>query len=109
MLIKLWSRDWKNQLNRMNQKVDEDNGKALGKWNVRYRKFRWFSGNEFWENISFLVSDPTFGLGGLRLWEKEEEINLSGKKRKRRSIRIKVYLYEVCLSNIIYCLPSPTA
>ena len=43
-------------------------------------------------------------LGGSRLWEKEEDIKLSGNKRKRHSIRIKVDLYEVCLSEIIYCL-----
>ena len=52
----------------MNQKVDEDNGKALNKGNVQYRKVRLFSINEFWENIGCLVSVPTFDLGGLRLW-----------------------------------------
>ena len=51
---------------------------------------------EFWKNIGCLVSAPTFGLGGSRLWEKEEELKLSGNKRKRRSIRAKVDLYEVC-------------
>ena len=40
------------------------------------------------------------------LWDKEEEINLTGKKSKRRSIRIKVDYYEVCISGIIYCLLS---
>ena len=76
----------------------------MNKGNVRYQKVRWFSINECWKNIGCLVSAPNFGLRGFRLWEKEEEINLSGKKRKRRSIRIKVYLYEVCLSEIIYYL-----
>ena len=38
------------------------------------------------------------------LWEKKKEIKISGKKRKGRSIRIKVDLYEVCLSYIIYCI-----
>ena len=38
------------------------------------------------------------------MWEKEEVIKLSGKKRKRRSIRMKVYLYEFFISYIIYCL-----
>ena len=71
MLIKLWPGNRTNQLKRMNQKVDEDNGKALGKGNVRYRKVRRFSRNEFWKNIGCLVSAPTFGLGGSRLWEKE--------------------------------------
>ena len=36
MLIKLRPGDWISQLKRMNQKVDEDNGKALNKGNVRY-------------------------------------------------------------------------
>ena len=64
MLIKLWPGGWTTQLKRMNQKVDEENGKALNKGNVRYQKFRRFSRNEFWKNNSCLVSDPTFGLGG---------------------------------------------
>ena len=76
----------------------------MNKGNVRYRKVRRFYRNEFWKNIGCLVSAPTFGLGGLKLWEKEEDINISGKKRKRHSIRVEVYLYEVCLSYIIYCL-----
>ena len=95
MLIKLWPGNWKTQLKRTNQNVDEDNGKASNKGNVRYQKFRWFSSNGFWKNIGCLVSAPTFGLGGSRLWEKEEDIKISGNKRKRRSIQIKVDLYEV--------------
>ena len=38
------------------------------------------------------------------LWEKEEDIKISGKKRKMISIRIKFYLYEVCLYENIYFL-----
>ena len=38
------------------------------------------------------------------MWEKEEEMKLSGKNRKRLSIWIKVDFYDVCLSYIIYCL-----
>ena len=104
MLIKLCPGDWTSQLKMMNQKVDDDNGKALNKVNVQYRKVRRFSSNEFWKTIGCLVSASTFSLGGSRLWEKEEDIKLSGKKRKRCSIWIKVDLYEVCLSYIIYCL-----
>ena len=88
----------------MNQKVDEDNGKELGKGNGRYQFFCRFSSNEFWKNIGCLVSAPTFGIGGSMLWEKEEDIKISGKKRKIRSIRIKVDFYEVCISKIIYCI-----
>ena len=36
MLIKLWTGCFKTQLKRMNQKFDEDNGKSLGKGNLRY-------------------------------------------------------------------------
>ena len=104
MLIKLRTGDQISQLKRMNQKVDEENGKSLNKVNVWYRKVRRFSGNEFWKNIGCLISAPTFGLGGSRLWEKGEDLKLIGKKRKRRSIRLKFDLYEVCRYYFIYCL-----
>ena len=68
MLIKLWPGDWISQLNRTNQKVDKDNGKALNNGNVRYQNVCRFSRNEFWKNTGCLVSAPTFGLGGSRLW-----------------------------------------
>ena len=71
MLINIWPRYWISQLNIMNRKVDEDNGKALNKGNVRYQKVRRFYRNEFWKNIGCLVSAPTFGLGGSRLWDNE--------------------------------------
>ena len=76
----------------------------MNKGNVRYLKVRQFSSNEFWRNIGCLVSAPTLGIGGSRLWDTEEDINLSGKKRKILSICIKVNLYEVCLSGNFYCL-----
>ena len=38
------------------------------------------------------------------MWEKEEELKLSGKKRKQRLIREKVDLYEVCF--VFYLLSS---
>ena len=88
----------------MNQKVDEENGRAMGKGNGQYRKFCRFSINESWRNIHCLVSAPNFGIEWSRLWEKEGDIEISRKKRKRLLILIKVDLYEVCLSKIIYCL-----
>ena len=51
MLIKICPRNWKTRFNRMNQKVDEENGKVLVKDNVRYQTVRRFSRNEFWKNI----------------------------------------------------------
>ena len=63
MLIHLWPGYWISQLKRMNRKLDEDNGKALNKGNVRCRKDRRFSINEFWKNIGCLVSAPAFGIG----------------------------------------------
>ena len=88
----------------MNMKVDEDNGKALGIVNGWYQQFWRFSSNWFLKNIDCLVLAPTFGLEVLSLWDKEEEININGKNRKMCSISINVYLYEVYLSYIIYCL-----
>ena len=38
MLIKLWPGDWKTHLNRINQNVNEDNGKVLRIGNRRYLK-----------------------------------------------------------------------
>ena len=72
MLIKLWPGDWIDQLMWMNQMVDEEIGKQWVKGIVRFRKVRRFSSSEFWRNIGCMVSAPTFGLGGSRLWEKEE-------------------------------------
>ena len=68
ILINICPGDWMTRLNRMNQKVDEDNEKTLNKGNVRYRKGCRFSSNEFWNNICCLVSAPNFGLERFRLW-----------------------------------------
>ena len=69
-------------MKRMNKKVDEENGKFLNKDHLRYQNVCSFSSNEFWKNIGCLISEPTFGLGGSRMWEKEVDLKLSGKKRK---------------------------
>ena len=84
--------NWKTHLKRMNQKVDDDNRKALVKGNVRYRNVCLFFSNEILKNIGCLVSALTFDIEGSSLWNKEEDINLSGKKRKRHSFWIKFYL-----------------
>ena len=89
----------------MNMKVDEVNGKSAGMVNGGYQKVRQFLSNSFCKNIGGLVSASTFGIGGLRLWEKEYMQNIIGKKRKKCSIMMNVSFYEVCISYIIYCLP----
>ena len=88
----------------MNIKLEEDNGKDVGMVNVQDWKFWRFSSNEFWTNVVCLVLDPNFGLGGLIIWYKEKAEEISGKNRKRPSIRAKVYFYEVFIPYIIYCL-----
>ena len=80
----------------MNKKVDGYNGGGGTQENGRFWKLRHFSRDELWKNIGCLLSAPTFGCGGLRLWDKDW--NISGKKRKRSSIQLKVDLYEVCAS-----------
>ena len=63
-----------------------------------------FQENKYWKNIGCLVLDPTFGLGESIMWEKEDYHRICGNKRKGCSIITKVYLYEVFMSYIIYCL-----
>ena len=59
----------------------------------------------FVKNISCLVSDPTFGLGSLRIWWKEGGKNISGNKKRRRFIRVNVnFLWGLCISCFIYVL-----
>ena len=85
--------------------MDEDKSKSVGMVNERTRKFWQFSSNEFWKNIGCLVSAHTFVTGGSRMWDKEEAQKISIKKRKIRSIGLKIDFYEVFLSYIIYCRP----
>ena len=47
MLMKLWTGDLNNQLERINVKVDKDNGKSVGMVNGWDRKVWRFSRNEF--------------------------------------------------------------
>ena len=70
----------------MNIRVDVKNGKDVGMVKGRAQKFQWFSRKEFWNNSSCLILYPTFGLGGLWIWDKEEAQNISKKKRNRRYI-----------------------
>ena len=86
----------------MNKKVDENNGREGTQENGRFQNLRQISRNEFWNNIWCLLSAPTFGIGWSILWKKYP--NISGKKRKRYLIRLKVDLYEVCASlfHIVY-------
>ena len=47
ILVKLWPGYCMTQLKTMNEKVIEDNGKALNKGNLRYQKVRWFPAMDF--------------------------------------------------------------
>ena len=68
----------------------------------RAQKFRRFSSNEFWKNIGCLISAPTFGIGGYRMWDKEEAQKIIIVKMNRRSISVKVNLYEICVYSISF-------
>ena len=68
ILIKLWPRHWEDQINRMNKKVDEDNGRGDPEWNELFQKLRRFSRNGFWKKNGCILSAPTFGLRGSKLW-----------------------------------------
>ena len=76
----------------MENKVNEENGRGGTQENGICWKLQRFSRNEFWKNIGCIISAHTFGLGGSRLWEKDQ--NISGKNRKRYLIQSKVDLYE---------------
>ena len=68
----------------MNKRVDKENEIGVTQENGQFWKLQRFSRNKFWKNIECLLSAPTFGIGGSRLWEKYPRI--SGEKRKRSSI-----------------------
>ena len=67
MLKKLCPWNWKNQLESMNIKVDENNKKDMGMVKGQSQKVQRFSSNTFWNNIDSIISAPTFGLGGQRM------------------------------------------
>ena len=69
MLMKLCPGYWENKLEGMNVRVDEDNGRATGTRKLRNSKVQQFLRNEFQKNIGCLVSDHTFSIGGLRIWD----------------------------------------
>ena len=56
------------------------------------------------KNLVYLILDPTFDIGGSRLWQKGEKQNIILNKRKIHSIRVKVDLYEVCVYSILFML-----
>ena len=66
--MKLCPGGWKNNFERMNMKVDEDNEKSVVMVNGLSRKSWQLSSNTFWNNTGCLVSAPTFLVGGSRLW-----------------------------------------
>ena len=80
-IINLWPGYWENQLDQMKKKVNEKNDRWGTQDYGRFWELLQFSRKKFWKNIGCLLSAPTFGIGGSRLWEKDPKI--SGKKRKR--------------------------
>ena len=63
ILINLWPRDLKNQLKRMNQKLDEENGKSMGIGNGRYKNIFGFLVINFGRTlvVSFQILPLVFG------------------------------------------------
>ena len=66
MLIKLWHGGWDNQLERMNMRVVEENGRYVVMGKGRLYKVCQFLCNGFWKNIGCLVLAPTFCIGWSR-------------------------------------------
>ena len=64
MLIKIWPGDWISELNSMNRKVDEDNGKAWNKVNERYQKFIGFPATNFGRTLVVSFQLLPLVLGG---------------------------------------------
>ena len=83
-------------------RMNEDNGRYLGIEKERDRNNWQFSSNEFWKYIGYLVLAPTFYLGGSRLWDNQEAQKMSGNKINRKSIMVKVSLYEVCVYPFLF-------
>ena len=71
-------------MERTKKGVDNKNELSMSTGSIRIN-FR-FSMNCFWNNIGCMVYDTTFGVGGSRRCDNEEEINISGSKRKKRNI-----------------------
>ena len=82
--MRLLPGDWEEHIDRINKRLDKENGIVGTQENGTFRKLWRFSRNEFWKNIGCLLSALTIGLGGLRLWDKDPKI--SGSNRKRSSI-----------------------
>ena len=68
IFMKLWPEDWEDQIEQMNKKVDEENGRGWTQENRQFWKLWRFSRNELWNNIGYILSATTFGLVGLILW-----------------------------------------
>ena len=60
-----------------------------------------FSSNEFWKNIGCIVSAPTFGLGGLDLWEKQK-VKIKKEIKGREIPFMKGFICMRFVSNILY-------
>ena len=56
IFMELWPGYWEEQLDQMNKKVDEDNGRGGTQDNERFWELLQFSRNELWMNIGYLLS-----------------------------------------------------
>ena len=86
----------------MKIRLDCENGGSMGMGKVGIRKVWRFSSNKICENFGCLILAPSFDVGGLILWNKEEEQKISSKERNICSIRVKVNLYEVFVYSILF-------
>ena len=64
MLLKLWNGDWEDQLERMNNKVDEDNGRVGNQDNGGFGRFRGFQGTNSGRTLGVLFQNLSLAFGG---------------------------------------------
>ena len=101
MLIELWPGNWYNQLESMEIKMNEGNESPIEK--LRIRKVWIFSRNDIWKNIGCIVQAPKLFFWLTKLWYKEEDIYLNGKKKYIVDIWMNIVLYETC-SYYVLCV-----
>ena len=64
ILIKLWNKDWEEQLDRMNNKVDEENGIGGTQENGQFWKLRLFQGTNSGRTLGVFCQHLPLALNG---------------------------------------------